>query len=142
MNAPAHQEFFRPDITIERFEATDIDADRFDHEAHVYVAWLYVSEYELPEAIARFDGGLKRLVIKIGAAGKYHATLTWFFLLLIAERAEEGEPWQAFRQQNADLITASKETLSRYYSDDYLFSERARERFVLPDKLENALKTA
>ena len=30
---------------------------------------------------------------------------------------------------------AHQETLSRYYTDGYLFSERARERFVLPDKL-------
>ena len=30
---------------------------------------------------------------------------------------------------------AHQETLSRYCTDGYLFSERARERFVLPDKL-------
>jgi len=135
MNAAAHQESFHPEFTIECFEAADIDPDRFDHEAHVYVAWLYVCEYELTEAIAKFDSGLKRLVIKLGVNGKYHATLTWFFLLLIADRAEEGEPWQVFRQRNADLVTGSKEILSRYYSDEYLLSERARERFVLPDKL-------
>lgn len=130
MNALAN-----PEITIEKFEASDIDPDRFDHEAHVYVGWLYVSEYELPEAIARFDQGLKRLVTRLGAEGKYHATLTWFFLLLIAERAEADEPWQVFRHRNADLITASKEILARYYSEDHLFSDRARGRFVLPDKL-------
>jgi hypothetical protein len=135
MNAPAHQAILGPEFTIERFEAADIDPDRFDHEAHVYVAWLYVREYPLTEAIAKFDSGLKRLVNKLGAEGKYHATLTWFFMLLIAERAEDGEPWQVFRHRNADLVTGSKETLSRYYNDDYLFSERARERFVLPDRL-------
>ena len=135
MNAVAHQEFIWPDITIERFESADIDPVRFDHEAHVYVGWMYVREYELTEAIAKFDSGLKRLVRKLGAEGKYHATLTWFFLLLIADRAEDGEPWPVFRHRNADIVTDSKETLSRYYSDGYLFSNRARERFVLPDKL-------
>ena len=63
------------------------------------------------------------------------ATLTWFFLLLIAERVEDDEPWQAFRQRNTDLVNDSKELLSRYYSEGHLFSERAREHFVLPDKL-------
>jgi hypothetical protein len=135
MNATAHQEVVSPGITIERFEAGDIDPDQFDHEAHVYVGWLYVCEYELADAIAKFDNGLKRLVDKFGAEGKYHATLTWFFLLLIADRVEPDEPWHVFRHRNADLVTGGKEILARYYSEGYLFSARARERFVLPDKL-------
>jgi len=131
----ACQEFVSPGITIERFEAGDIDPDQFDHDAHVYVGWLYVREYELTDAIAGFDRGLKRLVIKLGAEGKYHTTLTWFFLFLIAERIETDEPWHVFRHRNADLVTDSKQVLARYYSDGYLFSARARERFVLPDRL-------
>ena len=130
MNAIAN-----PDFSIENFEASDIDPDRFDHEAHVYVGWLYLREYELAEAISRFDAGLKRLVTKLGAEGKYHATLTWFFLLLIADRVEADEPWQVFRHRNADLIKDSRKVLARYYSDGYLFSDRARERFVLPDNV-------
>ena len=135
MKTTARQEIVNPGITIERFEAGDIDPDQFDHEAHVYVGWLYVCECELADAIAKFDNGLKRLVSKFGAEGKYHATLTWFFLLLIADRIEPDEPWQVFRHRNADLVTGGKEVLSRYYSETCLFSARARERFVLPDKL-------
>lgn len=135
MNAAARQEVVRPEITIERFEACDIEPDQFDHEAHVYVGWLYVRKYELTDAIAKFDSGLKRLVIKFGAEGKYHATLTWFFLLSIADRAEPDEPWHIFKHRNADLVTGAKALLSRYYSEAHLFSERAREHFVLPDRL-------
>ena len=131
MNAQA-----QPEITIELFDAGNIDPDRFDHEAHVYVGWLYVREYELTEAIARFEAGLKRLVSKLGAEGKYHATLTWFFLLLINDRGEDSEPWHVFRHRNLDLINNSKKVLSRYYSDEYLFSDRARERFLLPDTIQ------
>lgn len=126
-----------PNLTIDQFEASDIDPDKFDHEAHVHVGWLYVQQYELSEAISRFDTGLKRLVTKLGAEGKYHATLTWFFLLLIAERAETDETWPTFKIRNPDLVKNSKKLLSRYYSDGYLFSDRARERFVLPDNIAN-----
>jgi hypothetical protein len=122
-------------ITIADFEDARIDPDRFDHEAHVYLGWLYVSEFPLAEAIGRFDAGLRRLVRHLGAEGKYHATLTWFFLLLIAERARDGEPWEAFKQRNADLVTDSKAVLARYYSEQRLSSSHARERFVLPDRL-------
>ena len=134
MNAAARPLDIDAGLTIERFENADIDPERFGHEAHVYIAWLYVQNYELAEAIERFDGGLKRLVAKLGADGKYHATLTWFFLLLIADRAVDDQSWQDFRGQNVDLLADSKALLSRYYSDGCLFSSRARERFVLPDK--------
>lgn len=99
MNSGSHTEY-----TIERFEAGDIDPARFDHEAHIYVGWLYMSRYDRADAIARFDAALRRLTEKIGAAGKYNAMITWLFLLLIDERAKEGENWSTFRARNSDLI--------------------------------------
>ena len=93
------------EFTIERFEASDIDPARFDHEAHIYVGWLYVTTYAPDEAVARFDAALQRLVSKIGAEQKYNAMITWLFLLLIAERAREDEDWRAFRRRNEDLFS-------------------------------------
>jgi hypothetical protein len=90
--------------SIERFEATDIDPARFDHEAHIYVGWLYVNAYPCSEAISRFDAALKRLTVKIGAEGKYNAMITWLFLLLIDARVQESETWLAFSNRNADLL--------------------------------------
>jgi len=123
------------EFTIEAFEAGDIDTVRFDHEAHVYVGWLYIHEFGITTAILRFEAALRRLVALKGAEDKYHATLTWFFLLLIYERSEVDEPWHTFRQRNADLVNGSKGLLAHYYTNMHLFSERARERFVLPDNL-------
>ncbi len=122
-------------LTIERFESGDIEADLFDHEAHVYVAWLFIREFDLAGAVSRFESGLRRLTAKLGAPDKYHATITWFFMLLIAERAREDEAWPAFRARNPDLISQSNTTLDRYYSRARLFSETARNQFLLPDRL-------
>jgi len=94
----------RDRLTIDRFEAGDIDAAAFDHEAHIYVGWLYVSAYPRKDAIAGFDAALRRLTEKIGAADKYNAMITWLFMLLIVERAQEGEDWSAFRTRNSDLF--------------------------------------
>lgn len=94
----------RADLTIERFEAADIDPECFDHDAHVYVGWLYVMAYPRRDAIARFDAALRRLVASIGADDKYDAMITWLYLMLIAERARPGEDWPAFRARNADLF--------------------------------------
>ncbi len=89
--------FTRPDITLEQFERGEIDPARFDHEAHVYVGWLYVTRYERREAIARFDAALRRLVRRIGAESKYNTMITWLFLVLIADRSRADEDWAAFR---------------------------------------------
>jgi hypothetical protein len=97
-------ETLRSELTIERFEAADIDPTRFDHEAHVYVGWLYVMAYPRREAVDRFDAALRRLVGKVGASDKYNAMITWLYLLLIAERARADEDWSEFRKRNADLF--------------------------------------
>ncbi len=124
-----------PRLSIEQFEAGDVDAERFDHEAHVYVGWLYVQAFDLADAVARFDCALRRRTARLGVPGKYHATITWLFLVLINERATRDETWEEFRSRNESLIRDSKATLRRYYSDTLIFSDAARRHFVLPDKL-------
>ena len=125
-----------PGVSVEAFEHGEVDADAFDHEAHVYVAWLYLERFPLPAALEKFDAALRRLTVKLGVPGKYHATITWFFLLLIGERrsVDPGADWRRFRRQNADLIEDGG-ILGRYYSRQTLASDRARRTFVLPDRL-------
>lgn len=122
-------------LSIERFEAAEVDAEEFDHEAHVYVGWLYVQAFELADAVARFDSALRRLTARLGVPGKYHATITWLFLILINERTRPGETWREFRSRNEALLHDSTTTLNHYYSDELLFSDAARQHFVLPDRL-------
>jgi len=125
-----------PPLTITDFEAGRVDPEFFDHEAHVYVAWLYVRRFPLAEAISRFDGALRRLTDGLGVPGKYHATITWMFLVLIAERCHDGEDWPAFRARNADLVASGRTALGRYYTDTRLFSDLARRQFILPDRID------
>ncbi len=131
MNVAALAEF-----SVEAFERGEIDPDAFDHEAHVYAAWRYLERFPLPVALERFDAALRQLTARLGVPGKYHATITWFFLLLIAERcdADGGGDWRQFRRHNADLVE-DRGILERYYHRQTLASNRARQAFVLPDRL-------
>lgn len=127
--------FPEPAVTVSHFESGQIEAQHFDHEAHVYVAWCFVTQFDLGDAIARFDNALRRVTVKLGVPGKYHATITWFFLLLVAERVKADEDWQTFKARNPDLLEEGKATLDRYYSAARLFSDAARNHFLLPDRV-------
>ncbi len=120
-------------LTIDAVERGDIDVEAFDHEAHVYAAWRFVSEMPLPEAIERFSSALKRLTQNLGVPGKYHGTVTWFYMLLIAERQRPNQDWADFRKANGDLF--ERDLLTRYYTPEVLRSDEARTGFVLPDRI-------
>ncbi len=125
----------RDSICIEHFEKGTIDPDRFDHEAHVYVGWSYLQRYDLKDSINRFSQALRRLTEKLGIESKYHETITWFFMILIAERQPQSADWQSFKQRNRDLFSTRPSIISRYYSTERLGSSVARSQFVLPDRL-------
>ncbi len=127
----------RNSISIEDFEKGTIDPELFDHEAHVYIAWSYLQQCELKESINRFCESLRRLTKKLGVESKYHETLTWFFMILIAERQSESESndWQTFKRRNADLLTTGPSIVRDYYSAERLDSTTARTQFVMPDRV-------
>ena len=123
--------------SIEAFERGDIDVEHFNHEAHVYMGWLYLEEFDATEAIARISAALKRITLQLGVPDKYHATITWFFMFVIAERRAfaVSQDWNSFRRDNGDLFSRDNNVLNRYYNKQTLASSAARERFVLPDRL-------
>ena len=71
---------------FDRFVDTTLPADQFHHQQHVQVAWLFVREHGMPAALGEFTAAIKRFADAKGATGLYHETITWAFLLLIAER--------------------------------------------------------
>lgn len=117
---------------VAAFEATTLAG--FPHDAHVRVAWYYLKQSPLPEAMARFIAGIRRYAASKGAAHKYHETITIAWLLLIAERVGDSPDltWLAFVSRYPELCDPS--LLSRYYRPDTLASERARKGFVWRDR--------
>ena len=127
------------DSRIERifraFEDATLEPGGFDHEAHILVGWRYLQDYSLADAINRFTAAIKRLTLKLGVPAKYHETITWFYLITIAERCsnDDAGDWPAFRAANPDLFAWNPSLLDKYYSKELLSSDTARRMFVLPD---------
>jgi hypothetical protein len=122
--------------SIRQFETLDVDPENFDHEAHLYVAWQYLTEVELLAAIDRYRSVLRRLVVKLGAPEKYHETITWLYMIAVAERRQvrPGDDWPSFKAANADLFERGGAFIRRYYSAGAIDSPVARNHFVLPDR--------
>lgn len=126
-----------PGPTIAQFEALQVDPERFDHSAHIFVAWSYLRERDLMTSIDRYRSTLKRLTRKLGVPDKYNETITWFFMILVAERMEKkpSAAWEEFVLQNSDLFAAKPGVLERFYTRSRLNSATARQQFLLPDRV-------
>ena len=123
-------------IVISDFERGRVPGD-FHHADHVRVAYAYVSELPLLEAIASFTSALRRFAAAKGKPNLYHETITWSYLLLIRERiARAGrlQSWEEFAEQNPDLLVWKGGILDRYYSETTIDSDLARCTFVFPDR--------
>lgn len=117
-----------------RFETLTLPPEAFPHQEHVRVAWTYLCEFPLLDVLRIFPENLRRFAEAAGKPGLYHETITWMYLMIIAERiaiSGERESWTRFIDANRDLL--SKELLRNYYDEETLNSQEARRRFVLPE---------
>ena len=107
----------------------------FHHQQHVHVAWLFVRRHGMPAALSEFAAAIQRFAAAKGAHQLYHETITWAFLLLIAERQARipAATWDEFAAAHTDLLVWKPSILSRYYSNELLASDLARRTFLMPD---------
>ena len=126
--------------TIEDFERGEIECSSFNREAHVYIAWLFTNRFERRVAIERFSAAIKALTKKFGVTQKYHATLTRFWIGLIAERAAAlpSSDWATFRRHNRNLLNDARNLSHRNYSAELLAAEDARHHYRLPDRWQDS----
>jgi hypothetical protein len=126
------------DALFEGFVTAALPPAAFHHEQHVRVAWMFVRRYGMPSALAEFTAAIRRFAETNGARDLYHETITWAFLLIIAERidSDPAGSWPGFAAANPDLLVWKPSILGRYYSSDLLASARARRVFVMPDRLQ------
>jgi hypothetical protein len=125
------------DELIAQFESGATPPQSFHHADHVRLAFEYLSQYPVLEALGRFSDALKSFAAAQGKTQLYHETITWAYLLLIRERiARTGraQTWDEFAERNPDLLVWKDGVLSTLYRQETLDSDFARRIFVLPDR--------
>jgi hypothetical protein len=131
------------DEFVMAFENLDLGAGSFGHREHVRLAWVYLNRYPAHEALPAFANGLKKFAAHLGAADKYHETITWAYLALINERIARSKEqpdgqalsWEAFSAANRDLFEWPGGALGKYYKPSTLDSDLARHAFLMPDRV-------
>ncbi|MGZ4778868.1 MAG: hypothetical protein ACXVIJ_01715 [Thermoanaerobaculia bacterium] len=118
---------------VAAFEDCSLAEECFHHRDHIRLAWIYLREMPLLDALARYSAALRRYAASRGKPDRYHQTITFAFLLLIQERRRPGDTWRDFEAANDDLFAWNPSILSTYYRPETLASVEARQSFVLPD---------
>jgi hypothetical protein len=123
---------------VAAFEALRIAPADFRHREHVRLGFaMLAAAGDFAEAGLRFKRALVRFATAIGAAAKYHETLTWAYLTLIHERMH-AEPCTSSLEliaRNPDLLDHQGGALARYYDLAAITaSPIARRVFVLPER--------
>jgi hypothetical protein len=123
---------------VARFEATTLPPADYRHREHVRIAFAMLRGTDLADAAQRFRRALQGYVAAIGAAAKYHETLTWAYLVLIQQRmadADADADSRAFLARNPDLLDHRCGALARHYDVAAITaSPIARRVFVLPER--------
>jgi hypothetical protein len=124
---------------IAQFESGSLPPTAFHHADHVRMAFAYLRQYPLLQALERFSAALKLFAKAQGKDNLYHETITWAYLFLIHKRisrAGQVQSWEEFAQANPDLLMWKNGILKRYYAEETLQSDLAKRVFIFPDKRE------
>jgi hypothetical protein len=121
---------FRTDV-----ESCAFAPDRFDHRAHVRLAYAYLTAYAPEDAADRMRTTLIAFLRHHGVdPSKYHETITRAWILAVRhfmEISPAASSADAFIDANPALLDSR--IMLTHYSAEVLFSPEARARFVDPD---------
>lgn len=105
----------------------------FNHRQHVKFAWTVLEELSLPEATEVVSSEIREFAA-LNAPGKYHETLTQFWVRLVAHTRAQRDVNEEFGAHLDRFPILMDSGAQRYhYSSALLMSTLARNEFVEPD---------
>lgn len=107
----------------------------FTHEAHLRLAWIYITKYGKETALEMYSKQLQDFANKYNADGKYNATLTFASIQIMDVFIQKSDAYdfQDFINEFSQLKTNFKEIISTYYSGDVFTSKEAKQQVLQPD---------
>ena len=118
---------------LAKFEDLSLDPAEFDHKGHVRLAWLLLRSKPFAEALTHLSSGISRYATSLGAASKFHATLTFAFTCLVAERLANHDTFSGFIAAHPELLDQPSTLIGAYYSPARLDEPKAKSEIIPPD---------
>jgi hypothetical protein len=127
----------RDDAFLARVGDCTLDRQHFNHLGHVRLAWIHLQRHPFEEAVARTCEGIRAYAIHLGAADKFHWTVTEALMHLLREAgaADRTLAWPQFLARSAPLLADARARVGLHYSAQLLAQPEARRRFLAPDLL-------
>jgi hypothetical protein len=118
-----------------RFERGEVRNEDFRHREHLRVAWTYLRETNSEaDACDRMREAIRAFARAAGHPGKYHETMTLFWVRLVAEaRRRHPDELELAEILPANPHLLDKSTPFAYYSSARLMSDDARLTWHAPD---------
>lgn len=120
---------------LHSFELGDLHPSLFNHEAHLRLAYLHLTNFSIDQAIENVTSQIQEYVIKWGAESKYNHTLTIAAVYAVnhfmkkANAASFNDLLRAFPV----LLTNFKDLMDSHYGFDIFQSSEAKRVYIAPD---------
>lgn len=117
------------------FENCTLDPGLFSHEAHLRLAWIYIKQFEVDEAVDRICFHLARFVTYIGEEDKYNLTLTIAATHAVnhfMNKSKSGN-FKDFILEFPRLKNNFRELIETHYGFDIFSNQEAKKTFLEPD---------
>ena len=120
-----------------QFKNASLNPRLFTHEAHLRLAWIYVTRYGVASASESIANQIACFDRKFGDGTKFNKTVTIAAVKAVAHFVNRSGSvnFKDFIQEFPRLKSNFKDLLSQHYSFNIFGSERARHTFVEPDLL-------
>ncbi|SES84523.1 hypothetical protein [Stigmatella erecta] len=115
-------------------ESAAYPGDRFGHREHLRLGWLCLKALGFEAGLERIRGLVRHYAMALGAAEKFHETMTraWAERMQVAlEETPACGAFEAFLTAHPELLDSK--LLGRHYRKETLDSARARAGWVPPD---------
>lgn len=123
-------EAYSDGVFLEKFRTLQLQPSEFRHGDHLRLAWIELHQNPVPVAMDRVRSGIRNFAAHLGAAHKYHETITCAWVRLLATHHEP--TFAQFLEGNRERLSA--DLLYRFWSPELLQSEQARTHWVDPDR--------
>ncbi|MGB1236740.1 MAG: hypothetical protein ACPG4U_00940 [Pseudomonadales bacterium] len=120
---------------LNQLENCTLAPEVFNHIGHLRFCFLCLENAPLEAAIERICNTIKAYAISLEVEEKFNLSLTHALVRIVERRTLQTpqQSWQAFLQANTDLVENTQDVLRLHFSDELLYSERARTELILPD---------